>query len=203
MLVYVDATANRLESLLPPVDPQVAASADAAPAPVTRIPGYRPPPAAQYELRRFRTVETLLLTGNRLSSLPKFFEQNLTSLEHLDVSDNRLTAFVVSPTVRRLALANNPLVLPLDDPRHSSIVRLGADVKHATVLTSLDLSGVGLTELPNALCGLRQLVELNVARNAIDGPFNDRVFRLRNLAAFDFSHNAITSLDGFVRHGRC
>jgi len=144
----------------------------------------------QIDLRRFRMVETFLLAGNQLSSLPRHFDQ-LPSLETLDLADNKLGSFTFPQTVSRLSVAGNPLNMPHDDPRGSLLVRIE---KHSLSLTHLDLSRIQLVDIPIAVCNLRQLIQLNLSHNNISA-WPDKLFRLRNLKTFKFSHNAVSSLE--------
>ena len=142
------------------------------------------------DLRRFRTLETLLLSRNAVSSLPKSFDQ-LAGLKTLHVRHNQLTSFVLPKAVADLDVSDNPLHLPLDDPRGSLLVRMGEE-SHVLNLTELSLSSLKLTEIPLALCNLRLLVGLDLSHNEL-GTMPDKFYWLRNLRRLDLSHNVITS----------
>jgi len=119
------------------------------------------------DLRRFRAVERLLIAGNQLVGLPRTFGDHMAGVVELDVSRNQLVVFSIPRSVVVLRAGDNPLQGARDDPKGSVMVRLGDD-DHARCMSSLELAGLRLIEVPAAVTSLRLLTYLGLSRNLIE-----------------------------------
>ncbi|WP_438868509.1 NEL-type E3 ubiquitin ligase domain-containing protein [Pseudomonas sp. L1(2025)] len=111
-------------------------------------------------LGSFKGLRHLVLSGNRLTRLPKIIG-SMSGLTQLSLEANQLqltpdsvTALARLKQLRVLSLAKNPLVL-------------APDVSAMTQLDQLYLSDCGLLELPIGALELRRLKRLDVNRNAL------------------------------------
>jgi Leucine-rich repeat (LRR) protein len=60
--------------------------------------------------------------------------------------------------------------------------------------TTLNLSGKGLTKVPNTIFGQTDLVTLNLSNNKLEGALQAEVRQLRNLRTLNLSHNNFTGV---------
>ncbi|VDM23401.1 unnamed protein product [Toxocara canis] len=106
-------------------------------------------------------LQVLLLTGNRLESLPREIRQLAGSLHELDVSCNRLRAIPAD-----IALLKLLRVLNMRDNR---LTRLPSELSRME-LRILDVSENELGELPSELRHMCSLIDLRVEGNPLATP---------------------------------
>lgn len=120
---------------------------------------------ADKDMRRLRTVEKLLLSKNRLTSLSRAVE-NLMSVEKLDVSENQMSTFFLPHSTKELVLSRNPLMSLEEDPKYSPFAIIYND-SFVRSITVLELVNTRLDEIPVSVCKLRMLTSLDVSFNTI------------------------------------
>jgi Leucine-rich repeat (LRR) protein len=128
------------------------------------------------------TLSGLDLTG----AIPERTIGKLTKLQHLDLSNNRISnlcddMWELGSTLKYLNLSFNYISGTLSD----NIGNFGA-------LESLDLSHNGFTgEVPRALGSITSLSVLNLAYNRFTGTIPDDILRCQNLVSIDLSNNLL------------
>lgn len=157
----------------------------------------------------FRGLETLDLHGNRLSALPEGLRR-LERLAVLNLSKNRLgneslDLICQMSSLRELRLNENRLegilpdsfrnlksleVLELRDNALTSITNVLEDLTSIRVLV---IAGNKLTSMPFEILQTLPLLELDAARNRLDGILIPQgVKGFPSLKSLDVSHNALT-----------
>ncbi|KHN70961.1 Leucine-rich repeat and calponin homology domain-containing protein 3, partial [Toxocara canis] len=154
-------------------------------------------------------LQVLLLTGNRLESLPREIRQLAGSLHELDVSCNRLRAIPAD-----IALLKLLRVLNMRDNR---LTRLPSELSRME-LRILDVSENELGELPSELRHMCSLIDLRVEGNPLATPpvsicskGREHVFKWLRAQAntseggmrpMDWSMNRPATINATLRRGR-
>ncbi|XP_019639698.1 PREDICTED: malignant fibrous histiocytoma-amplified sequence 1 homolog [Branchiostoma belcheri] len=109
-----------------------------------------------------RTLKTLLLGGNQITTLPSDLDLNNLSpmLRVIDLSDNRLKDIP-------LPLCFLPSLEELD-LKQNKINTISANVRSCKSLSVLDVSRNRLNEIPSHVTGLPSLVEIHASNNQIN-----------------------------------
>ncbi|XP_063973495.1 leucine-rich repeat protein 1 [Diachasmimorpha longicaudata] len=140
-----------------------------------------------------RTTEELNIVGLERKSFDRQILK-LQSLRVLNLSDNKITSLPKElsalPSLTELIVSNNSL----GSGGNNKFGWMGEGNLSKT-LRLLNLSGNGLTYLPNQIGKLRKLVTLNVSCNALT-ILPTSIGTLSSLKYLDVSHNSIDSLPG-------
>lgn len=157
----------------------------------------------------FRGLETLDLHGNRLQTLPEGLRR-LGRLATLNLSKNRLgneslDLLCQMSSLRELRLNENRLEGVLPDSfknlkslevlelRDNAITSITTVLEDLTSIRVLVLAGNKLTSMPFELLQSLPLVELDAARNRLNGILIPQgVKGFSHLKSLDVSHNALT-----------
>ncbi|XP_051125147.1 receptor-like protein EIX1 [Andrographis paniculata] len=145
-------------------------------------------------LSNIRSLVYLKLSANQLDGVVPHSIRNLTFLEHLDLSHNKLKR--VAPgslenlsNLTLLDLSYNELGQPL--------MELTGNLS-CKALEELDLRFNKLSGLPPDFVQHRQLVELHISYNSLDGILSKTTFtKLDNLKWLDLSSNDALSISPF------
>ncbi|XP_020103741.1 probable LRR receptor-like serine/threonine-protein kinase At2g24230 [Ananas comosus] len=132
-------------------------------------------------------VLALRASGLRLSGpIPENTIAKLTKLEHLDLSDNDVTA--LSADIWEMGSSLRSLNLSFNRVNDSLPNNVGDFGK----LESLDLShNAFFGEIPTALSSISNLALLNLSSNRFEGEIPDAILRSKSLVSVDFSGNLL------------
>ncbi|KAI6645801.1 PH domain leucine-rich repeat-containing protein phosphatase 2-like isoform X3 [Oopsacas minuta] len=155
------------------------------------------------DLKRLLNLEKLDLRLNPISgSLPDSINL-MTNLNQLDITHTELDRFdsKTTPSLQLLACNSTSVrVLSLDDTAITEVVLSGGSLNTITMdtlssnLVTLDVSRNALKELPESICDLPVLKEINVSRNLLTH-LPARIFwHMRGLTKLNASANHIISL---------
>ncbi|KAL9611643.1 MAG: hypothetical protein Q9167_003711 [Letrouitia subvulpina] len=158
----------------------------------------------------FRSLESLDLHGNRLSTLPSGLLK-LNRLTILNLSRNRLKSISATfqvvcqmPSLQELYLSENGFSGPMPsigdlqnleviDVRSNALTALSDGVSACSKLRTLDASNNRLTGLPTALC-LPNLRTLNLSLNCMLNINSVMIMTAPRLTTLDISGNRISHL---------
>ncbi|WP_428656114.1 leucine-rich repeat domain-containing protein [Runella sp.] len=157
-------------------------------------------------LEQMTQLETLDLSGNRLTQLPDLGK--MTKLVNLRVNNNQLTELpkTIGKAVKlkTLNLDNNQLSelpsgrfnaveLEYLTLQNNKLVSFSGDFSKLEKLKSLTISGNKLTELPKSLGNCSRLQNLQLSNNELTS-LPASIGQLKSLKSLDVSHNPLTQL---------
>ena len=150
------------------------------------------------------TLHTVLLAGNRITSLPLTLLAS-TALAVLDLSRNRLTGTLMSddttlPFLKSLDVSHNALTSIVDGPVSipslqtfnvaENRLKTLPDLSESENLITLSASGNKITTIPEGLMGLQYLKNMDVSRNDLR-KIDDRFGLLKSLTVLQVANNPL------------
>ncbi len=131
------------------------------------------------------TVQSLILVGNKISSLPKGNLQQFSKLKELDLSDN-----CISQLPEEISTLSRLSTLRLSGNSLESLPECLSKLKHLRIL---DASSNPLSSFPGCILGMHSLQELLLSDVGIEN-IPDSVGKMTKLSVLDLRENLLSSL---------
>ena len=152
------------------------------------------------QLQLFTGLTQLVLTNNSILNIPTEIYQNMGRLQILMLSENQIEAI---PEDMPQYLPNL-VTLSLDGNQIKSLPdSIGYWTNMRELRLGSEFGGNLITHLPSTIADMRNMVDLDVSFNMIDGVFPDNFLNLPKLRSVNLSHNQIVSLPDDVLFGAC
>ncbi len=131
------------------------------------------------------TVQSLILVGNKISSLPKGNLRQFSKLRELDLSDN-----CISQLPEEISTLSRLSTLRLSGNSLESLPECLSKLKHLRIL---DASSNPLSSFPGCIIGMHSLQELLLSDVGLEN-IPDSVGKMTKLSVLDLRENLLSSL---------